>query len=391
MRLIVFSDDWGRHPSSCQHLVGKLLTRYPTVWVNTIGTRRPNLSVSDIKKVVAKLRQWSMPHDHRDLPANLSVLNPRMWPGFRSGIQRRMNASLISRAVHETLGPRRRDPATRIAITTVPITADLVGKLDVDCWIYYCVDDLSVWPGLDGEVMRRMEHEQVQKVDALIGVSQVLCDRIAQMGRTATLLTHGIDLAHWTAVQESRPSMSDLPEWWPRNDHPVYLFWGLIDPRLEVSWCRAMSMRLPGTLVLAGPQQLGEEGLELPGRAVMPGAVPYAALPMLAAAADVLVMPYADLPVTRAMQPLKFKEYLATGKPVIARRLPATEPWAGAADLVDNLDTFLDLVQERTQTGTPASQLAARQRLAEECWSDKAVIFDRILHEAATERRRLKV
>ncbi len=378
-QLIVFSDDWGRHPSSCQHLISKLLPRYRTTWVNTIGTRRPGFSAGDIRKVLAKLRQWSMPADRRDLPANLTVLNPRMWPGFRSGIQRRMNANLISRAVHDALGPRSRDRSPRIAITTLPITADLVGKLEVDRWIYYCVDDFSVWPGLDGEVMRRMELEQVQKVDDLIAVSQVLCDRIAQMGRQATLLTHGIDLEHWSAPAGSPPDGAELPNWWPRDGHPVYLFWGLIDPRLEVGWCRAAAVRLPGTLVLVGPQQLGDEGLVLPGRAIVPGPVPYQQLPKLAAAADVLVMPYADLPVSRAMQPLKFKEYLATGKPVVSRRLPATEPWADAADLVDNLETFLDLIQERTRTGVPPMQVEARRRLRAETWADKAAAFEKKL------------
>ena len=31
---VVFSDDWGRHPSSCQHLFRQLLPRYRTFWVN---------------------------------------------------------------------------------------------------------------------------------------------------------------------------------------------------------------------------------------------------------------------------------------------------------------------------------------------------------------------
>ena len=35
---LVFADDWGRHPSSCQHLIRQLLARYPVLWVNTIGT-----------------------------------------------------------------------------------------------------------------------------------------------------------------------------------------------------------------------------------------------------------------------------------------------------------------------------------------------------------------
>ena len=60
-RLIVFSDDWGRHPSSCQHLIGQLLPRYQTLWVNTIGTRSPKLSMEDLGKVFKKIGQWLSP------------------------------------------------------------------------------------------------------------------------------------------------------------------------------------------------------------------------------------------------------------------------------------------------------------------------------------------
>ncbi len=50
-------------------------------------------------------------------------------------------------------------------------------------------------------------------------------------------------------------------------------------------------------------------------------------LPALAQQASVLIMPYADLPVTRVMQPLKLKEYLATGRPVVAA--PLRRCWNG--------------------------------------------------------------
>ena len=54
-RLVVFADDWGRHPSSCQHLVGGLVDRFDVLWVNTIGTRPPRLSVEDAGKAVGRL------------------------------------------------------------------------------------------------------------------------------------------------------------------------------------------------------------------------------------------------------------------------------------------------------------------------------------------------
>ena len=43
---IVFADDWGRHPSSCQHLFRRLIPRHRTYWVNTIGLRRPTFDLA---------------------------------------------------------------------------------------------------------------------------------------------------------------------------------------------------------------------------------------------------------------------------------------------------------------------------------------------------------
>jgi hypothetical protein len=56
--LLVFSDDWGRHPSSCQHLISHLLPTRQVVWVNTIGTRPPRLDLATVKRGFEKLRQW---------------------------------------------------------------------------------------------------------------------------------------------------------------------------------------------------------------------------------------------------------------------------------------------------------------------------------------------
>src|SRR5205814_7513213 len=107
-----------------------------------------------------------------------------------------------------------------------------------------------------------------------------------------------------------------------------------------------------------------------------------AGLRALAARTAVLVMPYADLPVTRAMQPLKLKEYLATGKPVVVRALPATEPWADCLDLADTPERFAAAVLERLRTGVTESQRAARLRLDAEEWAAKAEQFERWIDAA---------
>jgi hypothetical protein len=87
-------------------------------------------------------------------------------------------------------------------------------------------------------------------------------------------------------------------------------------------------------------------------------------------------MPYADLPVTRAMQPLKLKEYLATGRPVVVRDLPATRGWGDCCDLADTPEAFAAAVLRRLESGMPEGQRAARGRLGGESWAEKARQFE---------------
>jgi glycosyltransferase involved in cell wall biosynthesis len=379
-QLIVCSDDWGRHPSSCQHLVGHLLSEQSTLWVNTIGMRRPRLTLSDIGKAATKLKQWASPQSaNAALPDNLRVISPRMVPGFRRPWQRRINARSIAAAVKRALDAG--EPGAggqRVVLTTLPITADLVDMIEADRWVYYCVDDFSVWPGLDSNVMQEMEEQLVEKVDSIVCVSETLQQRIKQMGRDATLLTHGVDLDHWSSPAET----AAMPPWWNQQRQPIFLFWGLIDRRLDATWCAALSTALAqrqGTLVLVGPQQSPDPVISQLGNVILPGPVSYEQLPVIAAAADVLVMPYIDAAVTAAMAPLKFKEYLATGKAVVARYLPATHSWADAADLVADADQFVAAALKRAETGIMPQQEAVRGWLVAESWSEKAIQLGDIL------------
>lgn len=398
-RLVVFSDDWGRHPSSCQYLVRGLAARHPAVWVNTIGMRRPSLAREDLAKAAGRLRVWLGPESDgcagSSVPQNLTIVTPPMWPSFRRSWQRRLNAALVGRALRPVLSAPRSDSAERIAITTLPIAAAFVGSLAVDRWVYYCVDDFSTWPGLDGGLMLSLERHLMDRVDRVVAASPLLAERASQMGHSAVVLTHGVDLEHWgwgdadgasAALAETkrvaRQGASSLPAAWKDLRRPIVLFWGSIDRRLDTSWLRALVDHETGTagsLVLVGPKQAPDPALERLRGVFLPGALPYETLPRLADAADVLVMPYADLASTRAMQPLKLKEYLATGKPVVVRSLPATREWADAADVVDSAGEFVRLVGERARHGVPAEQVAARLRLRGETWESKVRQFETFL------------
>ncbi len=369
---LVFADDWGRHPSSCQHLVRQLLPTRRVTWVNTIGTRPPRLDWGTVKRAAGKIRGWVFkPVRREEIPSAAlvpAVVSPKMWPSFRSTFARRLNRKLLLRALRPVVAAM---PAPPVVVTTLPLVADLIGELPAARWVYYCVDDFSVWPGYDGETMLRMERDLVPKVDAAVAVSETLQHKLAAMGCESRLLTHGVDLGHWNvaAPAAAPPEFAGL-------EPPIVLFWGVIDRRMDVAYVRHLGEHLGrGTVVLVGPQEDPDPALKAIPRVAFCPAVPFDRLPALAAAAAVLVMPYADLPATRAMQPLKLKEYLATGKPAVVRALPATTAWADAADVCDTPAAFTAAVAARAEAGLPAEQRAARERLTAEGWAAKAAAF----------------
>jgi glycosyltransferase involved in cell wall biosynthesis len=368
--LLVFADDWGRHPSSCQHLVRYLLMRHEVAWVNTIGTRTPRLDLATVARGLEKLRQWFFrPRASVRQPDRLRVLNPRMWPWFGSKLGRGLNRQVLIRQLAPALDSL---PEPRVAVTTLPLVADLIGLLPVQRWVYYCVDDFGQWPGLDGKTLQAMETRVVEKADVLIAVSETLQQKLANQGRTAHLLTHGVDLDFWSVCGDPVicPELEGL-------ERPLITFWGVVDRRMDVGFVQCLAAELKqGTIVLVGPAADPDPAIDRIARLRRVGSVPFEHLPHLAAAANVLIMPYADLPVTQAMQPLKLKEYLATGKPVVVRDLPANRAWADCLDVTATAESFSQTVRKRLETGLPDDQRQARLRLAKESWVDKARAFE---------------
>src|SRR5262249_54038247 len=69
-KLLVFSDDWGRHPSSCQHLVRRLREDFDVLWVNTVGTRQVKANAFTLRRGLEKLKNWRQ---------GLKQIDDRMW------------------------------------------------------------------------------------------------------------------------------------------------------------------------------------------------------------------------------------------------------------------------------------------------------------------------
>lgn len=368
---VVFSDDWGRHPSSCQHLFRRVLPHTDVLWVNTVGLREPRLTWYDLKRGTEVIAGWLRPRTVVDsagpLPPSRTprVLRPFMLPFFQWGWASALNRRLLTRALHRAMqdvAPGKR----QILVSTLPIAGFAFRDAAFARTIYYCVDDFTTWPGVSGETMLKLEAEVVEACDLLVATSTALLESRGPRARASRLLTHGVDADRFAHPTGTSTHLADVRP-------PVIGMFGVIDARLDASLVMALARAMPeATIVLLGPVDRDVRDLATWSNVRLPGAVPYDALPAEAARFDVCILPYVVDASTTSINPLKLKEYLATGKPVVSTPLPEAErlrPFVRVAAA----DAFVDAVAAALRDPTPAPGLEAF--LADESWDAKASQF----------------
>ncbi|MEP7307727.1 MAG: glycosyltransferase [Acidobacteriota bacterium] len=385
----MFSDDWGRHPSSCQHLFRRIVPHAQVLWVNTIGLRMSRLSVHDIARGIEVVRGWLTPapdtpsggtrspgagaEEDSPMAAAPEVLRPAMWPSFRRRWLAALNQQLLSRAVTKGLARSAPDKQA-ILVSTLPIVPGLFRQPRFLRKVYYCVDDFTEWHGIDGEAMRRMETETLKVCDLLIAASTPILNTRGPLSSRAVLLTHGVDVDHFaTATRNPTSPLAVLP-------HPIVGMFGLFDRRIDGAALAAAARAMPAaTFAVVGPlvDRSPDEFRDIPNLRFF-GAVPYSTLPGHVAHFDVCILPYVLDATTDSINPLKLKEYLATGKPVVATPLPEAVT-LGEYLILAPPDRFAQEV-ERAAVNPPPRSPSLRPFLNGESWDTKAALFlDQVL------------
>ena len=324
---LVFSDDWGRHPSSCQHIIKNILPYNRVLWINTIGMRNPQLSLYDIKRGIEKIKGWLTPDTNgtKSDTGNLSVISPFMIPYTGSGAVRALNSMSVINKVKSAM--------TRLGfknpwlITTLPTTVDYLHCFGEKCIVYYCVDDFTRWPGVDRHLIAQMEEKLLISADLVFATATELCNRKIRNGRRPVLLPHGVDYQHFCreSSNEIKPPVVDSIR------KPVIGFFGAISPWLDYDLItRAAIARPQWSYVFIGPADTDVSRIAKLENVYLLGKVPYEQLPAYAASFDVGIIPFQVNDLTASVNPVKLLEYLACGLPVVSTDMPHVRAYAEA-------------------------------------------------------------
>ncbi|MFC4588895.1 glycosyltransferase [Sphaerisporangium corydalis] len=322
-------------------------------------------------------------HVLRRVRPHLWRLSPVAPPAaYRRGVDR-VTAVLARQAVRAAV----RKTGGRVTAVVVAGTTDLLDVAREARTLRYVTDDLVAGASLirmSAARLAQAERRMTARADAVAVVSPGLVDRVALLGRAATLIPNGCDVAAYDTVDDAALP-GDLPM--ELAGRPVAGFVGHINARIDIALLEAVAAT-GAPLVLVGPRSEGYEPERWPALVGRPnvhwvGRKPYEELPSYLRIIDVGLTPYAESEFNRASFPLKTLEYLAAGRAAVSTDLPATA-WLDAGPLIPVARTPADFAAAVTAglraPRTPALAQRRRAFAARHDWNQRVGLLAGLLH-----------
>jgi glycosyltransferase involved in cell wall biosynthesis len=320
--IVCFSHDWSGDPLSKTHIVRVLARENRILWINSIANRMPTVAKKDFSRIVKKLTAFT--EKVKEVEPNIFVMNPLTIPAYGSSAVRGFNQKFLLAQIKRAMKNLRFQKPVNIVFN--PAAGMVAGKLGEDLLVYYCVDEYTAFTGAtDG--LKQIENELFRKSDLVIVSAEKLLADKKRFNPHTVLIRHGVDYSHFSRTLKDEteiPSeIRDLPR-------PIIGFHGLLADWVDYELLKKTAEHFRnGSLVLIGKVSVDAERKikildDLPNVHLL-GRKPYADLPAFCKGFDVALNPFEISELTLAANPLKVREYLAAGLPVVSTAIPEVE------------------------------------------------------------------
>ena len=374
--IVYFGNDWhAENRTSSHHLATRLAQRMPLLYVDSPGMRAPSASGRDLGKAVRKLAAMlrrPVQVSERMWQCTVPQLPFRRIPGVEA-----FNRSFSGWAVRRAL--RHAGITRRISWFLVPHPGFLAGTLDEELCVYYCIDDYAAHPGVDPALIGQRDLQLSVHADLLFVAPPALLEGKRALNPATVFAPHGVDVALFARAAESGTQVPVMA----RELHgPVIGYFGSLHEWIDLELIVWLATQRPTwNFLLVGHAATDVSALRAMPNVHLAGTQPYASLPAWAKAFDVAIIPYRLNRQVANANPLKLREYLATGKPVVSVRNAEIEKFSQWVRIVDGREEFLAAL-DHSLLPEPADAAAQRMAsVANQTWDHRV---DRVLDVVAS-------
>ncbi len=328
---------------------------------------------TELGRVLAKLRRSV---GVRTVAPGLHVLRPLPVPPG-GPIGRRVQTAVLREHVRHTKRQLRLAEPT-VSWFSLPVAAPLRGRLGDRGSLLYYQDRYDAFTHVDAPYLRRCLADLADGCDVSIATAVDLAHDLQALGAEPHVVPHGVDAEQfagvWSAVP---PDLAGL-------ERPLVGYVGLVDDYLAFDHLLAVANRLSqGSLVVVGGVNTDVSALRHE-RIHMLGRRDFASIPSYVAAFDVCLIPFRITRLTMGVNPIKLREYLAAGRPVVSTPMPEVLPYADVVAIADGAETFAEATLRLLAPGADDERVreARRARVRSEGWDAIATRISPLLEEA---------
>ncbi len=359
-------DWWFHNPHSNSHIMQSFAKNNRVLFVNSTGIKMPAFNSGGFfwKRACNKLA--SLLRYLKKAQRNIWVLTPFAIPLIRGHEKfvARLNKFLLIVQLHIAISFLRFSHP--IIWVTSPAARDISLYLKQrfnTALVYYCCDNLSLFPGVDHDYIFNMEKDIQSAADLSLFVSSKLAYERKDFGKNIQLLSHGVDYEHFALAQESHWPVPDDVRQLPR---PIFGYVGEIKPLDFQLVSYLAGEHAQCSFVFIGDIYAQLKELNLPRNVYFLGKKPYAQLPDYMQLFDVCCL-YYNLQDTfnNYRNPKKLMEYFATGKPVVSVDIMQIRDFIDSVYIAKNYAEFSHLLTKALSSDT-AQARQQRIKIAQE-------------------------
>ena len=324
--------------------LGKL--GYKVLHVDSLGLRQPSMNHSDIRRIFRRMvKSFRL---SRRVHENVWVISPLVLPFQKYKSIRKINKLLLAFwiALARYLIGLKKD----LLWSYNPITTELLSTGGFKHIVYHCVDEIKNQPGMPSDDIERFEKEFTKKADIIFVTSHRLLETRRLYNPNVFYFSNVADYFHFNKAFDKKTS---IPEDLRRLSGPIIGFVGAISEyKVDFQLIEKLALKYPQFhIVLIG--KVGEGGPETDTSRLkrvanihLLGPKPYHELPAYLKGFDVAILPCRVNDYTESMFPMKFFEYLASGRKVVSTHLPALKDFKDIAIIAKDDDEFIKSISE---------------------------------------------
>lgn len=374
--IIAFTKDWSDVPTCTTHILREMGKSMPVLWGNSIGTRKPSLgSARDVGRIFGRLQRLCQRSELKE--NQLRVLSPVLVPKPESRLARWFNRTLMRWYVSREF-PGAADRQLELW-SFVPNAGDYVGHLRESKVVYYCVDDWSKFEYLDGQWIAAKEQELLAKADVIFATSRYLVRKCrTNAGDRVHYMPHGVEHTKFArALAQETPVPNDIAS----LPQPRIGFYGNIYPWIDFGLIEQLTMARPGwSFIMIGPISCDVSHFDGIQNVHFLGRREHDDLPAYCKGFDAAIIPY-DManPRMESVNPVKARELLAAGVPIVASQLPELEGMEPDVLCVNGVDAWIRALEQQALRAD-RHEISARRKVDD--WTAKVQEIRQIVDQS---------